>query len=283
MVWINPTPIEADLHRAYETYFTHGGSETASGNGTNRRDRLYALYRACSLPGWWLSGIAREKFRREQMYLNELAPGKLLDVGCGDGSFLNQMRTCGWAVDGIDFDGQAIVTAQKKYGLKLRHGDLREAGLPADYFDAVTMSHVIEHVTDPAGLLSEIRRVLKPGGHLTLTTPNVSSLGHRKFGGCWFGVDAPRHLNLFSGVALSQLARRAGFERINTSSTSANADIFFGASYTLQKSAGHRLGHQPPPNVWRTFKAAYWQYREHFALNHNRECGEELVMVCIKT
>lgn len=282
LVWINPTPIEADLHLAYETYFTHDDGQSPSAAKPKTRDRLYALYRAFNLPGFWICGITREKSRREQMFLDEVKPGKLLDVGCGDGKFLSKMQARGWSVDGIDFDGHAIKTAEQRYGLTLRHGDLRQVGLAEESFDAVTMSHVIEHVTDPIGLLSEIRRLLKPGGHLAITTPNVGALGHRKFGPCWFGVDAPRHLNLFTADALSQVAQRAGFGAIKTNSTSANADIFFGASYTTQDQQGHRMGHQPTPNVWRTIKAACWQYREHFAVRKDPDCGEELVMVCTK-
>lgn len=279
LIWINPTPIAADLHRAYETYFTHNAEQDGTPK-TTLRNMLYGAYRAANTPAWWLTGILREKARWAQMFLDAYQPGKVLDVGCGDGRFLHRMQAAGWTVDGIDFDAKAVANAKRLYGLTLRHGDLRAAGLPASQFEAVTMSHVIEHVLDPVGLLAEIKRLLKPGGHLVITTPNTDSIGYRKFGPCWFGLDAPRHLNLFSARSLSDVARRAGFKQIKAGSTSANADVFIGASLTMQENRNHRMGHHPTPNVLRTFKAAGWQYREHFALRKNPACGEELVLTC---
>lgn len=282
LVWINPTPRATDLHRAYENYFTHGSPAEFQIARWSLRDALYAAYRWANYPGWFVCGISGEKARRAQMFLHQARPGELLDVGCGDGKFLSEMKTRGWQVDGIDFDPQAIKTAEAKYGLNLRHGELSKAGLPADEFDAVTMSHVIEHVPDPIALLREIKRVLKTQGRLVITTPNSESIGHRKFGPNWFGIDAPRHLNLFSSRALIKAARAAGFDEIQTTTTAASADIFIGASFTLRDRRGHRMGHQPTPSVLRTLKAAWWQYREHFALKANPNCGEELVGVCTK-
>jgi ubiquinone/menaquinone biosynthesis C-methylase UbiE len=233
-------------------------------------------------PLWAITGIAREKTRRREMFLNESKPGKLLDVGCGDGTFLNLMRVRGWDVDGIDFDAAAIQTAKKKHNLTLRHGDLRAAKLSEATFDAVTMSHVVEHLTDPIGLLREIHRLLKPGGQLVMTTPNTSGVGHQKFGASWFGVDAPRHLHLFNKSNLSEVARRAGFQIAWAGSTSANADVFIGASYTIRENNRHRMGHQPTPSVLRTLKAAYWHQREHAMLGKQLDCGDELVLICKK-
>lgn len=283
LVWINPTPRETDLHRAYENYFTHGGPADAQATSWSLRDALYAAYRWANYPGWLVSGITGVKEQRAQMFLQQTTPGHLLDVGCGDGKFLSEMKARGWQVDGIDFDPQAIKTAKAKYGLSLRHGELSKAGLPSDKFDAITMSHVVEHVPDPIALLREIKRVLKPTGRLIMTTPNSASIGHRKFGPDWFGVDAPRHLNLFCSRALVKASRAAGFNEIHTTTTAASADIFFGASFTLRDCRGHRMGHQPTPNFLRTLKAAWWQYREYFALNANPDCGEELVCICLKS
>lgn len=280
LIWINPCPLASDLHLAYQTYFTH--SADAPNPSAKLRDWLYSAYSAVNCPIWFVTGVAREKARRKQMFLDATVPGKLLDVGCGDGTFLNFMRQRGWQVDGIDFDAQAIATARQKYDLTLRHGDLVAANLPESSFDAVTMSHVVEHLPDPVAMLAEIRRLLKPGGRLVMTTPNTAGLGHRKFGAHWFGIDAPRHLHLFSASSLSEVARRSGLDLIWGGSTSANADIFMGASYTIQENNRHRMGHQPTPNVIRTLKAAWWQVREHQALRTQPDCGEELVLIATK-
>ena len=144
------------------------------------------------------------------------------------------------------------------------------------------MSHVVEHLTDPVGLLTEISRLLKVGGRLVMTTPNTAGIGHQKFGPSWFGIDPPRHLYLFNKASLSEVARQAGFQVAWAGSTSAHADVFIGASYTLRENSQHRMGHQPTPNVIRTLKAACWQHREHRMLSQQPDCGEELVVICSK-
>jgi 2-polyprenyl-3-methyl-5-hydroxy-6-metoxy-1,4-benzoquinol methylase len=81
----------------------------------------------------------------------------------------------------------------------------------AAIFDVITLSHVIEHVHDVGGTLRACHRLLKPGGRLWLETPNVAALGHKVFGVNWRGLEAPRHLVLFSAPALKQLLQDAGF------------------------------------------------------------------------
>jgi SAM-dependent methyltransferase len=87
-----------------------------------------------------------------------------------------------------------------------------EAPHPADSFDAVTLSHVIEHLHDPVESLAACLRLLKPGGQIWVATPNVEGLGHRRFGRDWFGLDPPRHLVIFTRRALDRALRSAGFE-----------------------------------------------------------------------
>jgi len=89
-------------------------------------------------------------------------------------------------------------------------GSLEQQKFPAESFDAVTMSHVIEHVPEPIQTLSECARILRPGGRLFLWTPNHSSLGCRVFGKHWRGLEPPRHLHLFSPRSLKSLLNKAG-------------------------------------------------------------------------
>jgi SAM-dependent methyltransferase len=93
----------------------------------------------------------------------------------------------------------------------MHEGGLPQQNFAAASFDAVTMSHSIEHVHDPLGWLAEARRILKPGGRLALATPNNRSLLHRLYRQDWFALDPPRHLHLFNRDALGALLRKAGF------------------------------------------------------------------------
>jgi 2-polyprenyl-3-methyl-5-hydroxy-6-metoxy-1,4-benzoquinol methylase len=134
----------------------------------------------------------------------------LIDVGCGRGDFLARMKSLGWNVLGIEPDPVSSVRARAR-GIAVFSGRLEEAGLAGGIADQVTLHHVLEHVDDPAALLKECRRVLRPGGRLVLYTPNAESLGHRWFGQAWRGLEPPRHLFVFSPRALRNILEAAPF------------------------------------------------------------------------
>src|SRR5262249_48013144 len=154
-----------------------------------------------------------------------LRPGRVLDVGCGDGGFLNRIRRAGWAVEGLDFDEEAIKAAKVKYGLDLKQGDLSSVHFPEASFDAIVLNHVIEHVPNPLETFAQCHTLVKPGGRFVMTTPNSMSIGHETFQVYWRGLEPPRHLHIFSGRTLKECAERSGFEVVRAGSSAANADI----------------------------------------------------------
>src|SRR5262249_487357 len=102
-------------------------------------------------------------------------PGmKVLDLGCGDGRKLWTLKQLGCDVVGVEFDGEAGATG-RDLGLDVRLGSLEEQDFPTATFDAVLMSHVIEHLPDPKATLQECLRILKPGGQLRMLTPNAAA------------------------------------------------------------------------------------------------------------
>jgi SAM-dependent methyltransferase len=141
------------------------------------------------------------------------------------------MHALGWNAEGLDFDKRAIERAKAK-GLVMHLGGLPEQRFPAASYDAVTMSHSIEHVHDPVGWLAEARRVLRPRGRLALATPNAHSLLHRRFGRNWFPLEPPRHLHLFNRAALESALRKAGFGRFRLFTSARDATGVF-ASRTI--------------------------------------------------
>lgn len=136
---------------------------------------------------------------------------KLLDVGCGNGTFLQVMKALGWQTVGLEPDPKACEFA-RSVGLEMVQGSLQDAPFEAESFDAITLNHVIEHLHDPARDLEVCWRLLKPGGTLWITTPNLGSEGHRRYGGDWLHLDSPRHLVLFTLNSLEALIRRVGFD-----------------------------------------------------------------------
>ncbi|MGA9773189.1 MAG: class I SAM-dependent methyltransferase [Blastocatellia bacterium] len=139
--------------------------------------------------------------------------GSLLEVGCGSGMYLDLMRALGWKrVVGIDISSRAIEQAASELKLEAYCGELKDVCLDDESFDAVSLSHTLEHVSDPVGFLREAYRLMKRGARLAIVVPNIESLTARVFGQNWFHLDAPRHLVNFTRSSLRVALERAGFQ-----------------------------------------------------------------------
>ncbi len=137
----------------------------------------------------------------------------LLDVGCGNGRFLQKMRErYGYQVSGVDFSPLAVQAAKTNYGIDVFQGFLEDARYPDASFDVVTAWWYLEHVPEPLPALREIARILKPGGYLVFGVPNTRSVVAALFGNLWYHLDSPRHLSLFAPRSVKRLVADAGLE-----------------------------------------------------------------------
>jgi SAM-dependent methyltransferase len=138
--------------------------------------------------------------------------GKLLEVGCSCGFFLDAARRDGWEESGIELDERAVTYGRQKLGVKILAGTLESemARLEPPY-DAIATFHVIEHLRDPIEFLRRCRELLREGGVLILKTPNVTSWIARRTGAYWEWLSPPAHIHLFSPKALELGLRRSGF------------------------------------------------------------------------
>ena|SRR5882762_852422 len=234
LLWLSPRPFPRDIGRFYTTYLTHQAKrDHLVARRLNDKFKLalwaQALGRPALAPNWCWAKIAQilslDPFCREigsmgTMYLGGVKPGRVLDVGCGNGLFLELMRSAGWDIAGLEPDPKAAKLAAERLGTNIHTGELNHESYEPCSFDAVTLHHVIEHVFDPIELMAACRRILKPGGQVVLITPNLSSAGHKWFKENWRGLEPPRHLHLFSPKALAAGAEMAGF-RIKLLRTSA--------------------------------------------------------------
>ncbi len=156
-----------------------------------------------------------------------LRSGRLLDVGCATGTFLAAMRRTGkWDVVGVELSAETARLAREWHGLDVVTGTLEQAQFPDASFDVVTLWDVLEHLHDPATTLREIRRILRPGGLLVLRVPNLDSWDARLFGDSWAGLDAPRHLYVFSPDTLNALLAQSGFEPMHRLATIGGYMVF---------------------------------------------------------
>jgi SAM-dependent methyltransferase len=210
------------------------------------------------------------------MYLARQTPGRLLEIGSGNGVFLERMRSRGWDVQGVEIDPEAAKAAET-FGVPIYVGTLQEAHYPSAYFDAITMNHVIEHVHNPIALLRECYRILKPGGgHLVVATPNMRSLGHTRFGSDWFALDPPRHLHLFSQATLAKSTNSAGFNSIETWTTPANAEVMALASMDIRANGSHVMS--SVPSLARELRSEWLQLRALAYYRKDPNSGDEVIL-----
>lgn len=257
LVWLDPMPIQEDIGKLYDSYFTHtlASSFSAPVLSPLRQEIGRALlasafgYTSGASRNWtaWLGlRMARSRFFRARAgsviaWLHASWRGRLLDVGCGNGEFLARMRELGWEVVGFEPDSRAAAVARKVAGVSVFSGDLNDQELIPGSFDAVTMNNVIEHLAEPLPALERVRDLLKSGGHLVIQTPNVSSLGHYWFGRKWRGLEPPRHFFLFTPAALVRLVATAGLEVVKLENNAIGADFMWEQSSFGQRAISRRL------------------------------------------
>jgi SAM-dependent methyltransferase len=290
LLWLDPMPAREDIHKAYTSYYTHNAPERRSGplarlSAAAKRGYLanrYRYYPDASLATRLLGllplvypGRAAE-LDISVMWLHAGARGRLLDIGSGDGWLVAHMRELGWDAEGLDFDAGAIRAARSR-GVVVHQGSLHEQRFPDRSFDAITMSHSIEHLHDPLAWLQETRRVLKQGGRLAIATPNSRSLSHAAFREHWFALEPPRHLHIFNADALAALLRRAGFERLRVFTSVRDANARFIAGRAIRRTGRHDVSARPsaPWLLW----GRMMQLREAGVLLFRPDRGEDLVAV----
>jgi 2-polyprenyl-3-methyl-5-hydroxy-6-metoxy-1,4-benzoquinol methylase len=161
----------------------------------------------------WLT----EMFHRTVQWERRLAlrgsrPARILDVGCGVGDFLGSLAHLGWETYGTEISEAGAGLARAR-GIRAYRGELTAAGFPDDFFDVVTLWHVLEHVPDPLAQLAEIRRILKPEGLLVVEVPNARSATFSLTKEKWYYLDVPRHLQHFTPATLDAILGQAGFRK----------------------------------------------------------------------
>lgn len=138
--------------------------------------------------------------------------GRLLDVGCGAGFFLEAARQRGYEVTGVDLSPVPVTYARETYGLDVSLGSLYDFKAPDASFDVITIFQTIEHDPDPAALCDELYRILAPGGVIMVTTPAADGFVARVMGRRWFGYRNVEHVSFLTQRSLRYALERSGFE-----------------------------------------------------------------------
>lgn len=162
--------------------------------------------------------LSRRRYfeKRYRRYLTNIKlfrqSGRLLDVGCNIGLFLNIAREAGFAVTGVELNRDCAEYARSAFHLEIFSGYLEQLTFDDQGFDVVTLFDVIEHIPDIHAFLAEIERILKPGGLLVVQSPNISSVMAMLTRGKWNWLSPPDHLYHFSPESLAMLIKSHDFD-----------------------------------------------------------------------
>ena len=182
------------------------------------RQRKHPVLAACSAMGEQLQRGLRHLVRRNklQSLVNRFVKrGRLLDVGCGYGASLKQLRP-DFVPFGIEIEAEMAALADQyaggRNGKVLQTDALSGLGqFPADYFDGVILQSFLEHEVQPGPVLEQCARVLVRRGHLIIKVPNYACWNRRLSGKRWCGFRFPDHVNYFTPRSLREMVHDAGF------------------------------------------------------------------------
>ena len=224
--YLDPRPTAKSMHLAYKTYYTHKKEMHPAENlhGLRWLNRVMSNgyknwrfgtnYKPATILGVLAAFILSSKRALINRQFRHLPPpplgGRVLDVGFGDGGFLENAREIGWTVMGVDTDPEVVRNARQR-GLNVFQGTVETLAEEDHSFDVITLNHVIEHVHEPMIVINACYRLLKPGGIIWLETPNIKSIGHARFKNNWRGLEPPRHLVIFDDQSLRMALYKAGF------------------------------------------------------------------------
>jgi SAM-dependent methyltransferase len=193
-VYLSPRPSPSDLGVIYPAHYY-----TLAGTGSLVA-KLRRVWEGMKV------GVYREALGK--------GPKRVLDVGCGDGRFLEVLRDFGskdWELVGVDFDPEAVERCRAR-GFTAYQKRVEDMATEDGTFDAVVMLQLIEHVEDPVVLSRRVFSLLRPGGVFVVETPNLAGWDYALFRKRWWGhYHFPRHFHLFSKGSLERMLKGAGF------------------------------------------------------------------------
>jgi SAM-dependent methyltransferase len=194
-VFLAPRPTQRQLDRAYDdSYYGRGVAKF-----TGPIEKVLDFFRSA-------------RARRVRRYVRP--PGRVLDIGCGNGRFLGYLIQRGFEGYGTELPGKAAERAARIPGLELKVGLLTVGDFAENFFDAVSMWHVFEHLSKPKEVLQIIGKILKRKGYLFMSLPNIESIQSRVFRGKWLHLDPPKHLVFLGPSDLIAATKEFGFTLI---------------------------------------------------------------------
>jgi 2-polyprenyl-3-methyl-5-hydroxy-6-metoxy-1,4-benzoquinol methylase len=194
---IAPVPTAAELKTLYEGYYNFGGRK-----GT-RYEKIREKFLSSLLYQMWIRIDGDISFHGRRGH------GRLLDIGCNEGRSLKIYKRNGFEVEGLELNENAAAVARSA-GFPVYTNDLSEFR-PAEPYDIVVLSNVLEHARDPRQMLQDIGRILKRDGQVWISCPNGRSWLRKAFGSAWINWHVPFHISHFTAGTSQEVLQQAGF------------------------------------------------------------------------
>jgi 2-polyprenyl-3-methyl-5-hydroxy-6-metoxy-1,4-benzoquinol methylase len=154
----------------------------------------------------------------------------LLDIGCAQGFFLFSASQAGYTTKGIEISQDAVAYAIREFGLDVEAKPFEELRFAENHFDVVTLWQVLEHVPYPLVILKEVHRILKPGGLVVASTPDIEGIPAKILRKRWWDIKR-LHINQFTTKTLADILQNAGFK--NMSSVSYRGFVSLSILFTM--------------------------------------------------
>ncbi len=222
LIYVNPRLKEKELHKIYnKKYYKNSSFETYEPS-------IYG-YTEYLKEKKFIVATFQKRLEQIQKFSKV---GRLLDIGCAFGFFLEPARKNGWDVQGLEISEIAYNHSKNKLKLPVLNKTLEEAKFKSNSFDVVTMFDVIEHLSDPKKALKEVRRILKPNGLIVITTPDIGSVAAKILGKNWEEVKRVReHIYFFSKDTLKSMLESLSFKVLRIES----AGRYFSVEYAIKR------------------------------------------------
>jgi SAM-dependent methyltransferase len=208
LVYMNPQVVPEDTEKLYPAdYAPHTTTGKKTGSGIRS---LQNKIMKIPVIGRLLKGVTNVKIA-DTIYRSLNQKSRILDVGCGAGSFLNSLKTDkGCEVYGVDISEAAVKEAKSSFGLDIFKGTITEIPFPEAHFDIITAWWYLEHISDPQTTIAKISSLLKHNGYCIIGVPNFNSFNVRHFKDKWYHLDCPRHLCIWTPRAITRLLENHG-------------------------------------------------------------------------
>ena len=249
LIRVNPRPTAGAISRFYsETYY-----DVVSKAVTKSQDRPYGIWFAKQIG----AQMGFDIINRRHIDFGRFEKGlRLLDVGCGTGSYLEavEQKISTIETTGIDPNAKALEIAKQRTKARLYQCDLLTLPSSLGLFDVVTLWDVLEHTHDPLQNLKSAYSILKPNGLIAVDVPNIGSLSAKLFGRFWFHLDVPRHLYFFSKRTLCDVMKHAGFVIDKVFYPFTSCDMTFSMELWLRETFDNRCEYRP---IWASWAKAF--------------------------